>query len=155
MSEYTARVVWRRGPDEAFTDNAYGRRHSWLFDGGVEVPGSPSPHVVPPPLSDPSAVDPEEAFVAALSSCHMLFFLALAAKRGFVVDGYDDEAVGTLEKGADGKEWMTRVTLRPRVGFAGRAPTDEELDALHHRAHELCYIANSVRSAITVEPRRP
>lgn len=152
MSEYTSKVIWRRGAGEKFSDNQYSRRHRWVFDGGVEVPGSPSPHVVPPPLSDPSAVDPEEAFVAALSSCHMLFFLALAAKRGFVVDEYVDDAVGVLEKGADGKEWMTRVTLRPRVEFAGRTPSGEELDALHHRAHELCYIANSVKTELTVEP---
>jgi organic hydroperoxide reductase OsmC/OhrA len=152
MSEYTSRVVWRRAADEKFTDNQYSRRHRWPFDGGVEVPGSPSPHVVPPPQSDPSAVDPEEAFVAALSSCHMLFFLSIAAKRGFVVDEYVDDAVGVLEKGADGKQWMTRVTLRPRIEFAGRAPSGDELDALHHRAHELCYIANSVKTEVTVTP---
>lgn len=151
MAEYQAKIAWHRRDGEAFTDNRYSRAHEWSFDGGVTVPGSPSPHVVPAPMSDAHAVDPEEAFVAALSSCHMLFFLSLAAKRGFVVDAYVDDAVGLLEEGSDGKTWMTRVTLRPRISFAGDAPNADALAKLHHRSHELCYIANSVRSEVVVE----
>src|SRR6266481_2687869 len=118
MSTYTAIIRWERG-DQPFTDNRYSRAHRWLFDGGVEVPASSSPHVVPLPLSVAAAVDPEEAFVASLSSCHMLWFLSLAARRGLVVDGYHDEAVGVMSKDASGKPAITRVTLRPEVHFAG------------------------------------
>ena len=153
MHVYTASVAWERG-DAEFTDNRYSRRHAWRFDGGAEVPGSSSPQSLPPPYSDPSAVDPEEALVASISSCHMLWFLALAAKKGFRVDRYEDDAEGVMEKNEEGRLAITRATLRPRIAFAAAAsPTPEQLDALHHEAHERCYIANSVRTRITVEPR--
>jgi organic hydroperoxide reductase OsmC/OhrA len=152
MSTYTATIEWHRN-GAAFSDNRYGRAHVWRFDGGAVVPASASPHVVPVPLSDPAGVDPEEAFVASLSSCHMLWFLSLAAKRGLVVESYRDEAVGVMAKNADGKLAMTRVTLRPAVRFAGaRAPAAGELQELHHRAHEECFIATSVRTEVVCEP---
>lgn len=153
MSEHVATISWQRGT-AAFTDGKFSRRHSWRFDGGAEVTGSPAPAVVPPPLSDPAGVDPEEAFVASLSSCHMLFFLALASKKRFVVDSYEDTASGVLGKRADGKTGMQTVTLRPKVVFSGETmPTAEQIEALHHQAHELCYIANSVTTEVKVEPR--
>ena len=138
-----------------FTDNRYSRGHLWRFDGGVDVPASASPHVVPLPMSVAAAVDPEEAFVASLSSCHMLFFLSLAAKQGFVVDGYRDEAVGIMARNADGKLAMTRVTLHPAVNYGGdKRPSRAEEDALHHAAHEECFIASSVKTEVTCEPVR-
>jgi len=124
-----------------------------LFDGGIEVPASSSPHVVPVPLSAANAVDPEEAFVAALSSCHMLWFLSIAAKRGFVVDSYRDEAVGVMGKDADGRRAITTVTLRPAVEYAGKAPSREEAAAMHAESHDLCFIANSVKTEVGCEPR--
>lgn len=151
MSEHTATVSWRRD-GAPFTDKKYSRVHRWKFDGGLEIPGSSSPHSVRVPLSDPAAVDPEEAFVAALSSCHMLWFLSIAAARGFVVDSYEDSAVGVLSKNAAGKMAMTSVTLRPAIVFDGRQPGGDDLDAMHHKAHEECYIANSVTAEITVAP---
>ncbi|HRE12803.1 MAG TPA: OsmC family protein [Usitatibacteraceae bacterium] len=152
MSTHTARLAWRRG-DAAFTDGRYSRAHAWSFDGGATVSASSSPHVVPLPYSDASAVDPEEAFVAALASCHMLFFLSFAARRRFVVDAYEDEAEGVMEPDADGRPWVSRVTLRPRIAFSGdRLPTPQELDALHHEAHEACFLARSVRTEVRVEP---
>lgn len=150
-SEHVARVQWTRG-DAVFTDNRYSRAHQWSFDGGAVVPGSSSPHSVRAPLSDPSAVDPEEVFVASLSSCHMLWFLALAAKRGLVVDGYDDKAHGTLERNAEGRMAMTRVVLRPHVTWVGDPPDAAVIVALHDAAHHECYIANSVTTVVTVEP---
>lgn len=123
------------------------------FDGGAEVEGSSSPHIVPVPMSDPKAVDPEEAFVASLSSCHMLWFLSVAAKRKFCVDSYRDAAEGVMENNKDGKMVMSIVTLRPAVTFSGaHLPTREQIDQLHHRAHEECFIANSVKSDIRIEP---
>lgn len=152
MSIYTAEVVWTRG-DADFASGRYSRRHLLRFDGGVEVPGSSSPHVVPLPWSDVSAVDPEEAFVASLASCHMLWFLSLAGKRKFCVDSYADKASGVMAKNAEGKLAMTVVTLRPEVVFYGaRLPTHEEIDALHHEAHEECFIANSVKTDVRCEP---
>lgn len=152
MAQYTAETIWLRG-DQDFLGNRYSRRHTVRFDGGLEVPGSSSPHVVPVPWSDTSAVDPEEMFVASLSSCHMLWFLAFAAKRGFEVDSYRDAAVGVMEKNEQGKLVMSVVTLRPDIRFSGeRQPTRAELDQLHHRAHEECFIANSVRSEVRCEP---
>ena len=152
MAEYLATIVWRRdGAD--FTNNRYSRGHRWLFDGGVEVPASSSPHVVPLPMSDPAAVDPEEAFVAALSSCHMLTLLYLAAKGGFVVEEYRDEALGVLAKNEAGQLAMTVVTLRPAIVFGGtRRPTRAEIEAMHHDAHLQCFIANSVRTDIRCAP---
>ncbi len=151
MSEHKALVQWeRRGA--TFTDNRYSRAHAWRFDGGAEVAASASPHVVPAPMSDPSGVDPEEAFVAAASSCHMLTFLWLAAKAGFVVDSYADEAVGRMGENARGREAVTAIVLRPTIRFSGaRRPSAEDLRRLHHDAHEQCYVANSVTTAITVE----
>jgi len=153
MADYCACVNWQRRPDEAFTDQRYSRRHDWRFDGGALVPGSSSPHSVPLPYSDPAAVDPEEAFVAALASCHMLWFLSLAAKAGWVVDGYRDDAVGTMARDARGRLAITRVTLRPELRFAGAAPDTAAHEALHHAAHEACYIANSVACELRCEPR--
>lgn len=155
MSIYAATILWSRA-GAVFTDRKYSRAHRWLFDGGAEVPASASPQVVRAPLSDPAGVDPEEAFVASLSSCHMLWFLALAAQRGFVVDTYRDEAIGELGRNSDGQEAMTRVVLRPQVVVSGsKHPTPEELADLHHQAHQRCYIANSVRTEVTVEPANP
>lgn len=152
MSEYTATVLWQRH-GATFSDNRYSRAHQWRFDGGAVVPGSSSPHSVRVPLSDPAAVDPEEAFVASLSSCHMLWFLSIAARRGFVVDSYEDTAIGVMAKNEQGKLAMTVVTLRPKAVFIDRQPSAEELDALHHAAHEECYIATSVKSEVRCEPR--
>ncbi|PWK31975.1 OsmC family protein [Cupriavidus plantarum] len=152
MSEYTTEVVWERG-DQDFLDKRYSRRHVIRFDGGIEVPGSSSPHVVPLPMSDAAAVDPEEAFVASLSTCHMLWFLGLAAKERFRVDRYVDNAIGVMEKNAEGRIAVTVVTLRPNVTFSGdRIPTREQLDHLHHAAHDACYIANSVKTDVRCEP---
>jgi organic hydroperoxide reductase OsmC/OhrA len=149
---HVATIRWARKPDEAFLDGRYSRAHNWRFDGGAEVPASASPHVVRVPFSDPAGVDPEEALVAALSSCHMLFFLDFAKQAKFVVDLYEDEAEGVMEKGADGRVRMTRVTLRPLIRFSGeRSPRPEEIAAIHHKAHEACYIANSVTADVTVE----
>lgn len=152
MSHYTAQLVWERhGAD--FAANRYSRRHVLRFDGGAEVPASSSPQVVPLPWSDPAGVDPEEAFVASLASCHMLWFLSIAAKAGYVVERYTDAAEGEMARNAAGKMAMTRVTLRPRALFSGeRRPGREELEALHHRAHEECYIANSVTTDVRCEP---
>ena len=153
MAKYLASIHWQREGDTAFTDDRYSRAHVWRFDGGVEVPASSSPHVVPLPMSNAAAVDPEEAFVASLSSCHMLWFLSLAAARGLCVDRYDDHAVGVMAKNAAGKFAMTVVTLRPKVAFGGATqPTREALDELHHRAHESCFIASSVLTDVRCEP---
>lgn len=154
MSTYLADLLWERGEQE-FTGLRYSRRHRIRFDGGAEVLASSSPSVVPLPASDPAGIDPEEAFVASLASCHMLWFLSIAAKRGFVVDRYEDAATGELGPDTEGRQAMTRVTLRPRVVFPdGTRPTDEELDAMHHEAHQECYIANSVKTEVVLEPAR-
>lgn len=151
-AQHTAEVLWLRGGQD-FLDGRYSRRHVLRFDGGIEVPGSSSPHVVPVPLSDAAAVDPEEAFVAALASCHMLWFLSLAAKRRWCVDRYRDAASGVLEPDAEGRLAVTVVTLRPEVSFSGaRQPTRAELERLHHEAHEECFLARSVRSEVRCEP---
>nr|WP_295768697.1 OsmC family protein [Rhodoferax sp.] len=153
MAQHSTTILWQRDDKSAFTDHRYSRAHTWSFDGGVVVPGSSSPHVVPLPYSDAAAVDPEEAFVASLSSCHMLWFLDIAARAGWVVDRYRDEATGTLARNAEGQQAMTRVVLRPAVQFApGKSPTAEELRALHHRAHTSCFIANSVKTEVVCEP---
>jgi organic hydroperoxide reductase OsmC/OhrA len=151
VSAYTATVRWRRDPGTDFTKGQYSRAHEWAFDGGAVVPASASPHVVPAPWSDPAGVDPEEAFIASLSSCHMLFFVDFARRAGFVVDDYADEAEGVLEKRGDGKMAMTKVTLHPRVTWAGEPPDEAAIADLHHRAHEACYIANSVTTEVIVE----
>ena len=152
MSEYVAVITWTRN-GAVFTDNKYSRGHRWSFDGGIEVPASASPHVVPLPLSVAAAVDPEEAFVAALASCHMLWFLSIAAKRGFVVETYRDEAVGVMAKNSDGRLAMTQVTLHPAVRFSAKMrPTAAQHQAMHHEAHEQCFIANSVTTDVRCEP---
>jgi organic hydroperoxide reductase OsmC/OhrA len=152
VSTYTATVRWSRDPSTDFVKGQYSRAHEWAFDGGAVVPASPSPHVVPAPWSDRAGVDPEEAFVASLSSCHMLFFVDFARRAGLVIDSYIDEAEGVLEKRSDGKMAMTRVTLHPRVTWGGEWQPDEAAIAdLHHRAHEACFIANSVTTEVTVE----
>ena len=152
MTEFSATVHWTRD-GAAFADGQYSRGHEWRFDGGAVIPGSSSPHSVPLPYSVESSVDPEEAFVAALASCHMLFFLSFAAKAGFVVDDYADAAVGLMAKNADGRMAMTKVTLHPAVRYAGRAPDRAAETALHERSHHACYIANSVKSEVVVIPR--
>lgn len=151
MAEYTASIQWARGADEAFVDQRYSRGHEWVFDGGVRVPASSSPHVVPLPYSVEANVDPEEAFVASLSSCHMLFFLAIAAQQGFIVESYVDHAVGVMAKGSDGKMAMTKVTLRPKAVFLGEQPSKETLEQIHHGSHEKCFIANSVKTDVVTE----
>lgn len=152
MSEYFANVHWSRAADEEYIDNKYSRGHLWSFDGGTTVPASSSPHIVPLPYSVEENVDPEEAFIASLSSCHMLFFLSIAAKRRYVVESYVDDAVGIMEADECGKVAMTRVTLRPRVQFAGeQQPTIEQLEKMHHQAHEQCFIANSVKTEVVTE----
>ena len=152
MSEHTATIAWQRGSD-TFAKGRYSRVHEWHFDGGAVVAACASPDIVPPPWSDARAVDPEEAFVAALSSCHMLFFLGFAAKRHWVIESYVDEAVGYMEKNPAGKMAMVRVVLRPRLVFAGELPAQTDIDDLHREAHEECYIANSVRTEVVVEPQ--
>ncbi len=152
MGTYTATVAWSR-KGQVYTDGKYSRAHVWRFDGGVEVPASSSPHIVKPPLSDASAVDPEEGFIASLSSCHMLFFLDFARRAGFRVDTYEDPAEGVLAKGADGRMAMTVVTLRPSVAFSGeKRPSPADIERLHHDSHEACFIANSVKTEVRVEP---
>lgn len=152
MHEYQVRIHWERG-SAPFTDNRYSRGHSWHFDGGVEVPASSSPQVVRVPLSVEAAVDPEEAFVAALSSCHMLWFLSLAAAARWRVDEYTDDARGVMGQNAAGRMAILTVRLRPRVSFSGeRLPAREDVARLHHRAHEACFIANSVTTEVRVEP---
>ncbi|MES2902530.1 MAG: OsmC family protein [Pseudomonadota bacterium] len=151
MQQFEATVAWERA-GQPFTDHRYSRAHEWVFDGGLHVPASSSPLSVPLPMSDAANVDPEEALVAAVSSCHMLFFLSIAAQRGFVVDSYRDHAIGVLERDVDGKLSMTRISLRPALVFSGqRAPDATELAAIHHAAHDQCYIANSIKAVVTVE----
>jgi len=150
--EYKATIAWTRD-GSAFVDNKYSRAHQWSFDGGITVPASSAPSAVRLPYSKADAVDPEEALVAALASCHMLTFLYLAAKQGFIVDSYDDDAVGVMSKNERGKLYVARVTLRPRIVFSGdKRPSDAEIGALHHHAHDDCFIANSVLTEVVVEP---
>ena len=151
MSTYTATIRWTCAASEAFAKGRYSRAHEWAFDGGAVVAASSSPHVVPLPFSDPAGVDPEEAFVASLSSCHMLFFLDFARRGGFVVDAYIDVAEGVMAKREDGRMAMTLVTLRPKITWGGAEPDAEALAALHHKAHEACFIANSVTCEVRIE----
>jgi len=151
MALHSAEIIWHRN-GAAFTDNRYSRLHRWIFDGGVEVPASSSPQVVPLPLSSASAVDPEEAFVASLSSCHMLWFLSIAARRGFVVESYRDKAQGTVAKNAKGKQAVMEVVLRPQVTYAGNPPSEAESQAMHEESHDRCFIANSVSTDVRCEP---
>jgi len=151
MSTYTATIGWIRTGEGDFTKGQYSRAHQWAFDGGALVPASASPHIVPAPWSNPAGVDPEEAFIASLASCHMLFFVDFARRAGFVIDDYLDEAEGVLEKRADGRMAMTKVILHPRVTWDGDPPGGAALADLHHKAHEACFIANSVTTEVTVE----
>jgi len=150
MSEHKATISWTRtGPD--FLKGKYSREHTWRFDGGVTVPASPSPSVVPAPYSNPANVDPEEAFVAAVSSCHMLSFLFVASRQGFQVDNYHDEAVGVMTKNEKGVPWVSSVTLHPQIVYGGdKRPTPADEEHLHHLAHEQCFIANSIKTEVTV-----
>jgi organic hydroperoxide reductase OsmC/OhrA len=150
MSEHKAIIRWKRtSPD--FLKGKYSREHTWTFDGGLTIPASPSPAVVPVPYSNPAHVDPEEAFVASLSSCHMLTFIFLAGKQGFVVDSYEDEAIGSMAKNEKGIPWVSNVALHPNIVYSGdKLPTPEDEAKLHHLAHENCFIANSVKTAITI-----
>ena len=153
MSHYSAQLVWRRQAQEAFIDNRYSRKHQLRFDGGAELAASSSPQVVPLPMSDGSAVDPEEMFVAALASCHMLWFLSIAASRGYCIDSYCDDAVGEMANNAQQQMVMTVVTLHPKVVFSGaKQPSSDDLAHLHHQAHAFCYIANSVKTEVRCEP---
>lgn len=152
MSEYTAKITWKSDSPDTFTKNHYTRGHTWEFDGGVTVPASSSPHAVRGPFSVDAAVDPEEALIAAASSCHMLTFLWLAATAGFNIESYEDNAEGLMATRNDGKEWITTITLDPQIAWAGdKLPTAEEIAHLHHEAHEECYIANSIKSKIVIK----
>jgi len=153
LSTHTATIRWFASPGEEFARGKYSRLHQWVFDGGAVVSASPSPTIVPAPWSDAAGVDPEEAFVASIASCHFLFFLDFARRSGVVVTSYEDAAEGLMEKGEDGRTRITRVTLRPRIVFEGEAPDAAALDAIHHKAHEACFIANSVTSEIVIDPR--
>jgi organic hydroperoxide reductase OsmC/OhrA len=150
VHRYEAQIAWQRG-NAKFTDNRYSRGHEWSFDGGITVPASSSPHVVPT-ASVAAAVDPEEALVASVASCHMLWFLSLAAKRGYVVERYVDRAFGELAKNPAGKLAFSRITLRPAIAFAGAVPSPADMAALHHAAHDECFIANSLKAEVVVEP---
>lgn len=152
MSEHKATIRWTRtGPD--LLKGRYSRKHTWTFDGGVTVPASASPSVVPTPWSNPAGVDPEEAFVASISSCHMLTFVWLASREGLVADSYEDEAVGLMAKNERGVPWVSAVTLRPRIVWSGeKQPTSADLERLNHHAHEQCFIANSIKTVVTVAP---
>ena len=150
--QYTSKILWERN-GAIFSDNRYSRKHVWRFDGGIEVPASSSPQVVRVPLSDAAAVDPEEAFIASLASCHMLWLLDIAARAGFIIDSYVDDAVGILAKNSAGKLAMTTVTLKPNVIFSGdKLPSREDIERMHHKAHDECFIATSVKSEVRCEP---
>jgi organic hydroperoxide reductase OsmC/OhrA len=152
MVNYTADIIWERG-EQTFVDLGYSRAHRWRFAGGLEVPASASPHIVPLPMSDATAIDPEAAFVAALSSCHMLWFLSIAANRRFCVDRYHDAATGVMGRNAEGRLAITVVTLRPTVIFSGaQRPDWQQVLAMHTQAHHECFIASSVKSEIRCEP---
>lgn len=151
MSEHKATISWKRTSDE-FLKGKYSREHRWKFDGGLTIPASPSPSVVPAPYSNPANIDPEEAYVASISSCHMLTFLYLAAKQGFQVDSYEDEAIGLMSTNEKGVPWVSSVTLHPKIVYSGeKLPTPADEERLHHLAHEQCFIANSIKTAVTVK----
>jgi organic hydroperoxide reductase OsmC/OhrA len=150
VSEYRAAIRWAQSQGD-FSRGRYSREHTWTFDGGLTVPASASPGVVPVPYSNPANVDPEEAFVASVASCHMLTFLDLARRDRLDVGSYEDDAVGTMTKNAEGKLWVSSVVLRPRIEYRGERPSREQETRLHHAAHRECFIANSVRTEITVE----
>lgn len=153
MAEHHATITWQCSAAPAdFAKGKYSREHTWTFDGGTAVPGSSSPSVVPLPWSSAAAVDPEEAFVASISSCHMLTFLYIAMKRGFVLTSYRDAAIGVMTKGANGVPWISKVTLKPVIEYGGdKRPTAQELGEMHHAAHEQCFISSSVKTEIVVD----
>lgn len=151
MSTYTAKITWRSDSPDTFTKNRYTRGHEWSFDGGVTVPASSSPHVVRLPFSVEEAVDPEEALIASAASCHMLTFLWLAAKAGFNIASYTDNAVGEMAATENGSQWVSRITLDPQIEWIGEQPSHEQLAEIHHNAHEQCFIANSIKSEIVVK----
>ena len=151
MSTYSAKITWKVDSADTFTEGRYTRGHTWLFDGGILIPASSSPHSVKLPFSVEEAVDPEEALVAAASSCHMLSFLWVASRKGFTIELYEDDAVGEMTKNEAGKEWVSTITLNPTIVWIGDAPGEEQLAELHHEAHELCYIANSIKSEVVVK----
>jgi organic hydroperoxide reductase OsmC/OhrA len=151
MSEHKAIIKWTQSQGE-FLKGTYSREHTWTFDGGMTVPASSSPSAVRVPFSNPANVDPEEAYVASLSSCHMLTYLYVASRKGFEIGSYEDDAVGVMTKNEHGIPWVSLVTLRPRITYAGsKTPTSEEEEAMHHAAHEQCFIANSVKTEVKVE----
>jgi organic hydroperoxide reductase OsmC/OhrA len=150
MTEHIAIIRWTHDGSE-FTRGHYSREHTWSFDGGATIPASPSPAIVRAPWSNAAHVDPEEAYVASISSCHMLFFLHLCSQAGVDVATYEDRAVGKLAKNADGVAWIPNVTLRPRTTYRGEAPSKERQEKLHEEAHARCFIANSVKTVIQVE----
>ncbi|MFT3745290.1 MAG: OsmC family protein [Pyrinomonadaceae bacterium] len=152
MSTYTAKIAWKADSPDTFTKNRYTRGHEWSFDGGVTVPASSSPQVVPR-FSVEAAVDPEEALVAAASSCHMLSFLWVAARAGFNVESYEDNAVGEMATTDAGKQWISVISLDPQIVWIGDEPSAEKLAEMHHEAHEVCYIANSIRSEVVLKQR--
>lgn len=155
MAIHTATVLWQRG-DQVFTDRQYVRAHEWRFDGGVTVVGSSAPGVLKPPLSREDAVDPEEALIAAVSSCHMLFFLEFAAKGGFRIDRYEDAAEGVLEKNEAGRFWISKVTLQPTITWSGpKKPNREDIATLHEKSHDHCFIANSLKGEVTIADIHP
>jgi organic hydroperoxide reductase OsmC/OhrA len=152
MSEYFATICWERGANEPFVDARYSREHRWEFDEGAVVKASASPHIVSAPYSVAANVDPEEAFVASLSSCHMLFFLSIAASRKYLVDAYVDRAIGIMSPNEEGRMAMTRVTLQPEIRFSGsKQPDRAQLEKMHHQAHQQCFIANSVKTEVVTE----
>jgi len=151
MSQHTATVRWSLTGTE-FLKGKYSREHEWLFDGGAVVAASPAPSVVPAPWSNPALVDPEEAFVASVASCHMLTFLWLAGRQGFEISHYEDTAAGFMAKNERGVPWVSRIVLRPHILWSGeKRPTAGEIDKLHHAAHEGCFIANSIKTEVIVE----
>ena len=151
MSEHKATIKWTFAPQGDFLKGTYSREHTWTFDGGATVPASSSPLAVRVPFSNPANVDPEEAFVASLSSCHMLTYLYVASRKGFEISNYEDEAVGVMTKNERGIPWVSLVTLHPRITYGSKTPTSEEEEAMHHSAHEQCFIANSVKTEVKVE----
>lgn len=151
--KYSAKILWQKKDSEIFTDGKYNRVHEWHFDGGMRIQASPSPSIVPLPMSDEKFIDPEEAFVASLSSCHMLFFLSIAAKKKFIISSYEDNAEGIVGKNEEGKLAMLSVTLNPIINFSGNIPSREVIEAIHEEAHESCFIANSVKTVININSK--
>lgn len=150
MSEHIATIKWQRNQAK-FTDNKYSREHLWQFDGGTKIPASSSPQVVPVPHSNPNYIDPEEAFIASIASCHMLWFLAIAANQEFTIESYLDRAVGLMSQNKDGKLAMTQITLSPTIVFsADNLPTTKQVEKMHQEAHQNCFLANSIKTEIII-----